>query len=175
MTYELGAAMGKRLSIELSNHLSELERMSQALSSWCRANAVPSAAEIQVNLALDEIVSNVIRHGWIDNGEHRVCVRVFRLEDELKVEVEDDARSFNPLEVPAPEIDQPLEQRTVGGLGIHLVRQFMDNLEYRQRNGRNLLVMKKKLSGTESTSSIRGGDALPAPSAGRPKIPAPGD
>lgn len=144
---ELGAVMANRLSLVLKNHLSELERMSQAVSNWCRANAVSPGAEFQINLALDEVVSNVIHHGWKDNSEHHMCVRLFRLDDELRVEVEDDATSFNPLEVPSPDVDQPLEERAVGGLGIHLVRQCMDGLEYRQSNGKNLLVMKKKLRG----------------------------
>ena len=139
--------MENRLSLVLKNHLSELERMSQAVSGWCRGNAVSTTAEFEVNLALDEIVSNVIHHGWKDEGEHEVRVRVTRLEDELTVEVEDDAVSFNPLEVPAPDIDQPLQQRAVGGLGLHLVRQFMDALEYRQRDGKNLLIMRKKIGG----------------------------
>lgn len=140
--------MEDRLSLVLSNHLSELERMSQAVSAWCRGNAVSAATEFHVNLALDEIVSNVIRHGWKDDSEHQLQVRISRLEDELRVEVEDDARPFNPLEVPPPDINQALEERPVGGLGIHLVRHIMDGLDYRRRDGKNLLVMKKKIGGT---------------------------
>lgn len=148
---EVGAMMDERLSLVLRNNLSELERMAQAVSAWCRANAVSAAAEFQVNLALDEIVSNVIQHGWKDNAEHQVWVRVTRLEDALRVEVEDDAIPFNPLDVPAADIDQPLEERNVGGLGIHLVRQFMDGLEYRRRDDRNVLIMRKKLGDRPAT------------------------
>jgi serine/threonine-protein kinase RsbW len=140
--------MESRLSLVLKNHLSELKRMSEALSAWCRGNAVSAATELEVNLALDEIVSNVICHGWKDDGEHQLHVRISRVEDELRVEVEDDAAPFNPLEVPAPDLDQPLEQRPVGGLGIFLVQQIMDGLEYRRLDGRNLLIMKKKTGGT---------------------------
>jgi serine/threonine-protein kinase RsbW len=136
--------MESRLSLVLRNDLSELERMSEAVSAWCRGNAISATAEYQVNLALDEIVSNVIRHGWKDDGEHQLHVRISRLEDELRVEVEDDATPFNPLEAPAPDVNLPLEERPVGGLGIHLVRQFMDGLEYRRQGARNCLVMKKK-------------------------------
>ena len=113
-----------------------------------RLAAVSAATELEVNLALDEIVSNVICHGWKDDGEHQLHVRISRVEDELRVEVEDDAAPFNPLEVPAPDLDQPLEQRPVGGLGIFLVQQIMDGLEYRRLDGRNLLIMKKKTGGT---------------------------
>ena len=139
--------MESPLSLVLRNDLSELERMAQAVSAWCRGNGVSAEAEYQINLALDEIVSNVIRHGWKDEGEHQLLVQVSRTESELTVEVEDDAAPFNPLEAPAPDITKPLEERPVGGLGIHLVRQIMDGLEYRRHDGKNLLVMKRKIAG----------------------------
>lgn len=140
--------MERQLSLVLKNHLSELERMSEAVTAWCKKNTVSATAEFHVNLALDEIVSNVIRYGWKDVGEHQLYVRIFRLKDELRVEVEDDATPFNPLEVPAVDINQPLAERPVGGLGIHLVRQIMDGLEYRRFGRKNLLVMRKKTDGT---------------------------
>jgi serine/threonine-protein kinase RsbW len=62
----------------------------------------------------------------------------------MKVEVEDDGRPFNPLEAPPPDIGKPLAEREVGGLGIHLVRKMMDELEYRRENDKNLLILKTK-------------------------------
>ena len=140
--------MASRLSLVLRNHLSELERMSETVSVWCKENGVSAAAEFHVNLALDEIVSNIIRYGWKDGGEHQLHVCLSHLANEIIVEVEDDATAFNPLEVPAPDLDRPLDERLVGGLGIHLVRQVMDGLDYRRLDGKNLLVMKKKTGGT---------------------------
>lgn len=139
--------MEGRLSLVLRNCRSELERMSEAVSTWCRDNAIPATAEFYVNLALDEIVSNVIRYGWKDDGGHYVHIRLSRLEDNLVVEVEDDAAPFNPLMVPEVDVNRPLEDRPVGGLGIHLVRNIMDGLEYRRVNGKNLFIMKRKTSG----------------------------
>ena len=138
--------MESRLSLVLRNHLSELKRMSEAVSAWCQENSISSAVEFHVTLALDEIISNVIRYGWKDSGEHEFCVRLSLLDDEVTLEIEDDAPPFNPLEVPVPDLDRPLDERPVGGLGIHLVRQVMDRLEYRWLDGKNLLVMKKKVS-----------------------------
>jgi serine/threonine-protein kinase RsbW len=138
--------MERRLSLVLSNHLRELKRMSEVVSAWCQENDLSSAVEFHLTLALDEIISNVIRYGWKDSCEHQFNVRLFLLDDEVTVEIEDDAMPFNPLEVPAPNLDQPLDERPVGGLGIHLARQVMDGLEYRCLDGRNLLVMKKKVT-----------------------------
>lgn len=137
--------MESRLSLVLSNHLSELKKMSEAVSAWCRGNNISSSVEFHVNLALDEIISNVIRYGWKDSGEHQFNIRLSLLNDEVTVEVEDDATPFNPLEAPVPDLDQPLDERPVGGLGIHLVRQVMEGLEYQRLEGKNLLVMKKKI------------------------------
>ena len=139
--------MESRLFLVLRNDLSELERLSQEVSAWCGVNAVSAEAEYQVNLALDEIVSNVIRHGWKDGGEHQLQVSLSCAGNGLRVEVEDDAPPFNPLEAPAPDITKPLEERPIGGLGIHLVRQIMDGLEYRRQDGKNFLVMKRELVG----------------------------
>jgi serine/threonine-protein kinase RsbW len=133
------------LSLVLRNHLSELKRMSEAVSAWSRENNISSVVEFHLALALDEITSNVIRYGWKDSCEHRFNVRLSLLNDEVTVEIEDDATPFNPLEAPAPNLDQPLDERPVGGLGIHLVRQVMDGLEYRRLDGKNLLVIKKKI------------------------------
>ena len=140
--------MKNQLSLVLRNETKELERMAEEVSAWCRANDISESAEFQVNLTLDEIVSNVIRHGWKDGGEHQLDVRIFLLEDELRLEVEDDATPFNPLEAPPPDISSPLEERPIGGLGVHLVRQIMDELAYRRLDGKNLLVMKMKIGGT---------------------------
>lgn len=139
--------MERDLSLVLRNDLSELERMANSVSAWCRTNNVSATAEFHVNLALDEIVTNVIRYGWKDSAEHQLHVRISRLKDELRVEVEDDAMPFNPLEVPSVDINRPIEERPVGGLGIHLVRQIMDGLEYRRLDGKNLLVMRKRTGG----------------------------
>ena len=140
--------MKSQLSLVLRNETEELERMSEEVSAWCKANEISAATEFRVNLTLDEIVSNVIRHGWKDGGEHQLDVRIFLLEDELRLEVEDDATPFNPLEAPPPDISSPLEERPIGGLGVHLVRQIMDELAYRRLDGKNLLVMKMKIGGT---------------------------
>jgi serine/threonine-protein kinase RsbW len=137
--------MESRLSLVLRNELAELERLFAAVTAWCQQNSIPSEMEYPVNLALDEIVSNVIRHGWKDGGEHQIQVQVYRRGDEVCAEVEDDGLPFNPLEAPAPDVTRPLEERPVGGLGIHLVRHIMDGLEYRRHGGKNLLIMKKNI------------------------------
>jgi serine/threonine-protein kinase RsbW len=95
-------------------------------------------------LVLEEIVTNVILYGCEDGLEHEISVRLSWEDPYIKLEVEDDGRPFNPLEAPPPDTGKPLAERQVGGLGIHLVREMMDELEYRRENDKNLLTLKTK-------------------------------
>jgi anti-sigma regulatory factor (Ser/Thr protein kinase) len=72
-------------------------------------------------------------------------VRLRRTGDSVAVEVEDDGRPFDPLQVPPPDLTLSLEQRPIGGLGIHLIRNLMDEVSYARRDGRNVLKMAKHL------------------------------
>jgi len=60
------------------------------------------------------------------------------------VEVSDNGKPFNPLDHPEPDLNQPLEERPIGGLGIHLIRKFVDQLAYRRDAGRNILTLRKR-------------------------------
>jgi anti-sigma regulatory factor (Ser/Thr protein kinase) len=94
---------------------------------------------------LEEVLANVISYGYDDAGEHEIMLRLSCTGEEITAEVEDGGRPFNPLAAAPPDTSKSLEDRPVGGLGIHLVRALMDAVEYSQQQGRNLLVMKKRI------------------------------
>jgi serine/threonine-protein kinase RsbW len=96
----------------------------------------------QLMIAFDEIISNGINHG----GEGRSPTIEIRLvvEDEgVSGEVADDGKPFDPLAAPKPDTTLPVEQRPIGGLGIHLVRELMDDVSYLRDGGRNRLRFSK--------------------------------
>ncbi len=136
--------MSQKISIELKNNLGQLERLSRILAEYGELHHLPSNALFAVNLALEEIITNVITYGYRDDDEHNIIIRINFNQDHLIIEVEDDGLPFNPLEAPEPDLKKPLEEREIGGLGIHLVRNLMEGLEYRRLEGKNLLIMKKK-------------------------------
>jgi serine/threonine-protein kinase RsbW len=76
-----------------------------------------------LNLALEEILTNVICYGYADDREHEIRVRLRAQSGEVRIEVEDDGQPFNPLEAPEFDITKLLEETTIGGRGIHLVRK----------------------------------------------------
>jgi serine/threonine-protein kinase RsbW len=136
--------MSPELEIKLTNTLSELERFNQVLTEFGRRQALSPGVVHDLNLALEEILINIISYAYTDNREHEIKVRLSARPGEVKAEVEDDGQPFNPLEAPEPDMNRPLEERTIGGLGIFLVRKLMDGVEYQRQADRNLLTITKK-------------------------------
>ncbi len=137
-------ATGEILEIKLKNSLSELSRVSQSLNEFGVRNHLSPRVLHDLNLALEEILTNVISYGYADDREHEIRVRLSAQSGEVRIEVEDDGQPFNPLEAPEPDTAKSVEEGTISGLGIHLVRKVMDGLEYERQGNRNLLIMKKK-------------------------------
>ena len=144
--------MTRATTLTLKNDPSELVRVTRLVASLCAENAIPADAEYDINLTLDEIVSNVIRHAYPDGRVHEFTLRVAVDKDEFWAQVEDDGREFNPTEHPAPDLDAPLAERKAGGLGVHIVRSIMDSFEYECVAGKNLVTVRKKLGGTAEKS-----------------------
>ncbi|HWP60386.1 MAG TPA: ATP-binding protein [Candidatus Acidoferrales bacterium] len=132
------------MTIELKNALSEVEALQRMLAEFGERHHLLENIVFDVTLALEEVLTNIISYAFDDDGEHKIRIRLSLDEGVLTAEVEDDGRPFDPLRVPAPELSSPLEKRPVGGLGIHLIRGLMDELEYRRVRGRNVLRLKKK-------------------------------
>jgi serine/threonine-protein kinase RsbW len=130
--------------LDVKNDLSEVERANDVLRElWVRC-ALPENSEAPVTLCLEEVLSNVIRHGCPAGQHCDIEVRYTILEDGIEVEVSDNARAFDPLSLPPPDLNAPLEQRKAGGLGVFLVRKLMDEVHYEHRDGRNHLVFRKR-------------------------------
>lgn len=138
--------MAKEIKIELNNKLSEVRRLSELLNEEPELIDTPEATLFALNLSLEEILTNVISYSYDDNEDHKIKVRIYINKKEVCVEVEDDGKPFNPLEAESPDITTPIEERQIGGLGIHLVKGFMDKLEYKRIGDRNLLILTKKSS-----------------------------
>ena len=134
------------ISVTFANDQSEVEKLSHLVEAFGQVHGLHPQSVFSVNLALDEVVTNIIRYAYDDNRlPHPIVVRLALEEGVLAMQVEDDGRAFNPLEAPAPDVNATIEERPIGGLGIHLVRSIVDSVEYRRDDGRNVFIMKKRL------------------------------
>jgi serine/threonine-protein kinase RsbW len=136
--------MSDTLEIRLGNRLSELDGVAGTLAELGQRHGLGARVVHDLTLALEEVLTNVIRHGYPDGGEHEIAVRLHVAPDAVSAEIEDDGQPFNPLEAPVPDTTTPLAERAVGGLGIHLVRTLMDAVEYRRQDARNLLTIRRR-------------------------------
>lgn len=109
--------------------------------------ALPAAAAFPFELALDEVFMNVVMHGTTPDGSPReVSVLLRHAGSAVTMVMEDDGPPFDPLTLDAPDIDAPIEERELGGLGVFLVRELMDELSYAYTGTHNQLTMRKVVS-----------------------------
>ena len=138
---ERSAAVSKDvISFTVSNALAEVPRAAAQVEAFCRERNFPAPIVYKFGLALDETLTNVISYAFADGKPHAIEIRLETRDGYLSALMSDDGAPFDPLSQPEPDVHAPLEQRKIGGLGIHLVRKLMDKAEYQRRDGRNILT-----------------------------------
>lgn len=133
-------------TLALTNDLAEIERVSRLVEAFGEEHALPARVVFDVNLALDEILTNIISYAYEDGTRHTITVRLRLADGRLHVEVEDDGRAFDPLTVAEPDIEGPAEDRPIGGLGLRLVRKLMTGLAYTRKEGTNVFAMWRAIA-----------------------------
>ena len=133
------------LQFTLKNRIAEIAALGERLGEFAAVHQLTPNVLHDLNLALEEAVTNIISHGYSDHREHEILVCIRVESGAVIAELKDDARPFNPLTVPEADATKPLDERTAGGLGIHLMRKLMDGIEYQRLEDGNLLIMKKNL------------------------------
>lgn len=129
--------------IVIKNDLAELETMTAVIEQFGEVQALPMRVIFDMNLVLEEIITNIISYGYDDELEHSIMVELSWDNGLLALTVIDDAKPFDPLANAAPDLLLPLEEREAGGLGIFFVKEKMDEVTYTWEQGHNILAMKK--------------------------------
>lgn len=142
--------------IVVTNRLASLTQVSRALDDLAARHRLAPAAVADMHVALDEVLTNVITHGYPAGVTGRIRIRLSLGSDILQAEIEDDGVPFNPLAAPPPVLGGPLNERPVGGLGIHFVRRLMTEVRYALVDNHNRLVLRKRVAGTpeEQTDGV---------------------
>lgn len=133
--------MGVRASHAFPNNIGELRRMSEWLQRVAADSGLDSDTAWQAELCLNEAAANIILYGHGDGSPHEIQIDVEPIVSGLQITIADDGQPFNPLEAPPPPSVQSLEDAPVGGLGIHLIRSFANDVRYRREHHRNVLVL----------------------------------
>ncbi len=137
--------MNKINRIILKNKKEEINHFNAILEEFGDNEKIPFRANAEICLAVEEILMNIISYGHLDEDDHEIEVKWWLDEEYFYLEIIDDGIEFDPLKLPEPDLESSVEDRKIGGLGIHFVKKLMHDVKYRRENGQNILFLKKKV------------------------------
>jgi sigma-B regulation protein RsbU (phosphoserine phosphatase) len=141
---------GPKLELTIPNNLSENARVKEHFDTFAEHYGIQDPIRLKMHVVIDELLMNIISYAYPDDGRHEICIKVELSADRLKVSMVDDGIPFNPLGIETPDTELSLEEREIGGLGIHLIRKMMDRVSYRRRIDKNVISVMKFLNADSS-------------------------
>ena len=133
-------------SLVLPNDIQEVPRLAAFVDEVCEAVGFDEMTTMQMNLAIEEAVVNVMNYAYPPGSHGDVKIEAQSNDVRLKFTIIDSGTPFDPTVQADVDITLPAEERPIGGLGIHIVRQIMDSINYERVNGFNVLTLRKKIS-----------------------------
>jgi serine/threonine-protein kinase RsbW len=131
--------------LRIRNDFDELPAAAGAATLFLENNGASPEVIFAANLAIEEIVTNTIKYAYSDARRHEITIHLWLVEKILQIEISDDGNEFDPFSQPEANICLPPQERQIGGLGIHFVRNMLDSCAYVRSEGRNVLKLSKRL------------------------------
>ena len=138
--------------LSIRNELSDIEKVNDEFERFSRENNLPDGVCRRVSIAFDDLLNNVISYAFRDEAGHEVDIRGELDGSRLTITITDDGIPFNPLGTRMPDTSLSLGERPLGGLGIHLVRNLVDDISYQRRIDRNVLSVVMNLASVDAAS-----------------------
>lgn len=141
--------MNAEASYTIANRRADVAAFSDVFEGFCLKHRVETTVMRAFQVAFDELLTNIVDYAHTDDDDHAIEVLLRLADGRMEAEVVDCGAPFNPLEdSQLPDIELEIDDRPVGGLGIHLVRTLMDEVSYRREGERNRLLLTKRLTHT---------------------------
>ena len=138
--------MVAELSLQIINNRPEIRNLRNRFDSYAEDNEIPTKVIHDVQLALDEVVTNIVEYGYDDDDKLFIDIKFILNEQSLKIIIIDDANPYNILDKENPDTSLSFDDKPIGGLGIYLVKHLMTNIDYDYRDGKNHLLLTKSLT-----------------------------
>ena len=129
----------------LPNDVQEVPRLAAFVEEVCEAASLDMGTTMKMNLAIEEAVVNVMTYAYPSGTKGEVRIEAKARESYVEFVISDDGKPFDPTEVNAADTTSPAEERSIGGLGIFLVKHYMDKVKYKYIDGQNVLTLRKNL------------------------------
>ena len=130
-------------TVRIENDLSEIAKVDETLDDFAEQFGVPPAIAATFHIIFDDLLNNVISYGVNDEQRHFIDISLELTESSLIVSIADDGVPFNPLAETAPDTTLSIEDRPIGGLGIHIVVNMVDDISYQRTADKNVLTLTK--------------------------------
>ena len=138
------------LEISLANDLRELARIAAQIDDFCASRDLGPHVGYAVNLSVDEVLTNTISQGYQDDEPHRIELIVCMEAETLVVVIVDDSNAFDVSRAPSSDFASSIEEMNLDELGLFLVHQMMDGVEYQRLGGCNVVTLTKNTTGSEA-------------------------
>ena len=132
-------------SITLTNDIEQVPQLADFVDMVCEEVCFDPSVSIQMNLAIEEAVVNVMSYAYPVGTMGNVIIEAQANEDCLTFTIIDNGTPFDPTAKSEVDTTLSAEERPIGGLGIHLVRQLMDSINYERIDNKNILTLRKKI------------------------------
>jgi anti-sigma regulatory factor (Ser/Thr protein kinase) len=139
------------VKLTVKNRIEDLLRVNSIFESFATQHDIGGRLRYHLLVSIEEILTNIIKYGFDEQGVHPIHITFRLVLENVEMEFEDRGREFNPLEVDEPNLETAIEDRQLGGLGIHLVKKMVDVAEYRREGDRNILLLRKSKSSPAPT------------------------
>jgi sigma-B regulation protein RsbU (phosphoserine phosphatase) len=137
----------QELDISIKNRYEDMSLVEDKFAAFAEENDLPDAVKQSMSIVLDEMLNNVISYAYRGEKEKEIEV-VFELSGKrLVVTIKDSGVPFNPFARETPDISESIEEREIGGLGIHMVRSLMDEYSYHRQINKNVVTLVKIIEG----------------------------
>jgi serine/threonine-protein kinase RsbW len=133
--------------LKLQNKLEELETINVFLDKLAGEWEMPFSLTITLNLVIEEAFTNVVKYAYADDRLHNIEISFEKEFNDLKIKIIDDGEPYDPTQNSDPDLTLPADERSIGGLGIYMIRKMMDKVEYQRTENKNVLIMTKGLGG----------------------------
>lgn len=130
-------------SITLTNDVEEVPRLNVFVDEVCEDMGCDMETTMRMNLAIEEAVVNVIDYAYPSGTVGNVDINATVYDNHMEFVISDSGTPFDPTKKEDVDISLPVEERRIGGLGIHLVKQLMDKISYERKDGHNILTLIK--------------------------------
>ena len=137
--------MSTNKTVRITNQRDQIDTVRKFFDDYSKENKLTEKTVHDIQMALDELLTNIVNYGYEDSDEHKIDVRFGINDDAVRVEIIDDSKPYNILEQENPDISLSVEDKPIGGLGIFLIKKLMSNVDYYTKEGKNHLVMTKEL------------------------------